>query len=77
MFRSERSIVIAPANTGIDSKRRIAVMRTDHTNKGVSFQDIVETRILIMDVMKLIAPKIEEIPARWRLKIVKSTEGPG
>jgi len=29
-----------------------------------------------MVVMKLIAPKIEEIPARCRLKIVKSTEAP-
>lgn len=26
--------------------------------------------------MKLIAPRIDEIPARWRLKIAKSTEPP-
>lgn len=26
--------------------------------------------------MKLIAPKIDEIPAKWREKIVRSTEGP-
>jgi hypothetical protein len=29
-----------------------------------------------MVVMKLILPKIDEIPARWRLKIAKSTEIP-
>lgn len=33
--------------------------------------------MLIMVVMKLIAPRIEEIPARWREKITKSTEAPG
>lgn len=33
--------------------------------------------MLIIVVIKLIAPKIEEIPARWREKIVKSTEAPG
>lgn len=32
--------------------------------------------ILMMVVIKLIAPKIEEIPARWREKIVRSTEAP-
>jgi hypothetical protein len=26
--------------------------------------------------IKLIAPKIEEIPDKWRLKIAKSTAGP-
>lgn len=27
-------------------------------------------------VMKLIAPRIDEIPARWREKMVKSTDAP-
>lgn len=27
-------------------------------------------------VIKLIAPRIEEIPAKWREKIVRSTEAP-
>jgi len=27
-------------------------------------------------VIKLTAPKIEEAPAKWRLKIVKSTDAP-
>jgi hypothetical protein len=29
-----------------------------------------------MVTMKLMAPKIDEIPDRWRLKIAKSTAGP-
>lgn len=32
--------------------------------------------MLIAVVMKLIAPRIEEIPARWREKIARSTEAP-
>lgn len=32
--------------------------------------------MLIMVVIKLIAPRIEEIPARWSEKIVRSTEAP-
>lgn len=32
--------------------------------------------ILIIVVIKLIAPKIEETPARWREKIVRSTDAP-
>jgi hypothetical protein len=33
-------------------------------------------RILITVVIKLIAPKIEEAPAKWREKMAKSTDGP-
>lgn len=32
--------------------------------------------MLIMVVIKLIAPKIDDTPAKWREKMVKSTEGP-
>ena len=32
--------------------------------------------ILMMVVIKLIAPKMDEIPAKWREKIVRSTEAP-
>lgn len=32
--------------------------------------------MLIIVVIKLIAPRIEETPARWREKIVRSTEAP-
>ena len=33
-------------------------------------------RILITVVIKFTAPRIEEIPAKWREKIAKSTEAP-
>lgn len=32
--------------------------------------------MLIMVVIKLIAPKMDDTPARWREKIVRSTEAP-
>lgn len=75
-FRSVRSIVIAPARTGKERRRRMAVKNTDHTKRGVWSQDIPGDRILIIVVMKFTAPRIDEAPARWRLKIVKSTEAP-
>jgi len=62
-LRSVNSIVIAPASTGSDSKRRIAVKNTDHTNKGVRSHVIPTVRMLIIVVKKLTAPKIEEAPA--------------
>lgn len=71
-----RSIVIAPANTGSDSKRRIAVSITDHTNRGVRSKVIPADRILITVVIKFTAPRIDEIPARWSLKIARSTDAP-
>lgn len=75
-FRSVRSIVIAPARTGRDRRRRIAVIFTDQTNNGIRSSTIPDVRILIIVVMKLIAPKIDDTPAKWREKIVKSTEAP-
>jgi len=71
-----RSIVIAPASTGSERRRRIAVRKTDHTNNGVWSHEIPGARMLIIVVMKFTAPRIEEAPARWRLKIVKSTDAP-
>jgi len=71
-----RSMVIAPAKTGNDKRRRIAVRNTDQTNKGVWSHVIPGERILIMVVIKFTAPKIEDAPARWRLKIVRSTDAP-
>lgn len=68
--------MIAPAKTGSDNSRRIAVRKTDHTNNGVWSQDIPGDRILIIVVIKFTAPRIDEAPARWSLKIVKSTEAP-
>jgi hypothetical protein len=59
-----RSIVIAPASTGNERRRRIAVRKTDHTNNGVWSHEIPGARILIMVVIKFTAPRIEEAPAR-------------
>lgn len=75
-LRSVKSIVIAPANTGRDSTSRIAVINTDQMNRGSRAKDIEDLRMLIIVVIKLIAPKIEEAPARWREKIAKSTDLP-
>lgn len=69
-------MVIAPAKTGRESKRRIAVRKTDHTKRGIRSRVMPTLRILIMVVIKLAAPRMEETPARWREKIPISTEAP-
>lgn len=63
-FRSVRSIVMPAARTGRERRRRTAVMRTAQTKRGVWYWEIEGGFILIIVVMKLIAPRIEEIPAR-------------
>lgn len=73
-LRSVKSIVIAPAKTGKERSSSTAVIQTDQTNKGISFKPMPSERILIIVVIKLIAPKIDEIPARCKEKIVRSTE---
>ena len=75
-FRSVRSIVIPAARTGRERRSKTAVIRTAHTNRGVWYCEIAGGFMLMMVVMKLMAPRIEEIPARWREKIVKSTDAP-
>lgn len=75
-FRSVRSIVIAPARTGRERRRRIVVIFTAHTNRGIRSNRRPFHRMLMTVVIKLIAPKIDEIPARWREKMAISTEGP-
>lgn len=76
MFRSVKSIVIAPASTGRDSKSNTAVITTAQTNKGIRSNVIPWGRILITVVIKFTAPKIEEIPAKCNLKIARSTDDP-
>merc|ERR1711894_640043 len=71
-LRSVKSIVIAPAKTGSDKRSNTAVIFTDHTNRESRSNCIPYHRILI----KLMAPRMEEIPAKWREKIAKSTELP-
>jgi len=69
-------MVIAPAKTGSERSKRIAVIRTDHTKRGVFSHLIDGVRILIIVEIKLTAPRIEDAPAIWSEKIVKSTAEP-
>lgn len=75
-FRSVSSIVMPAASTGSERSNSTAVIITDHTNKGVWYCDIAGGFILIIVVIKLIAPRIEETPAKCREKMVRSTEAP-
>lgn len=71
-----RSIVIPAARTGRERRRSTAVIKTAQTNNGVWYCEIAGGFILTIVVMKLIAPRIEETPARCKEKIVRSTEAP-
>jgi len=75
-FLSVNNIVIAPANTGKDNNNNTAVIKTAQTNKGILWKVIPGKRMLQIVVIKLAAPKIDEIPAKCKLKIAKSTEPP-
>lgn len=63
-FRSVSSIVMPAAKTGRESRRRTAVISTDQTKRGVWYCEIAGGFILIIVVIKLIAPRIEETPAK-------------
>lgn len=76
IFRSVKSIVIAPAKTGRESNNKNAVTKTDQTNRGNRSKDMPGVRILIIVVMKFMEARIEEAPARWREKIARSTDPP-
>jgi len=65
---------MAPANTGKDRRSKIVVIKIDHKNSGIRSKFKVFIRIFKIVVIKLIAPKIDEIPAKWREKIAKSTD---
>jgi len=75
-LRSVNNIVIAPAKTGSDNSRSTAVISTDHTNRGIESKDMEADRMFMIVVIKLIAPKMEEAPAKCNLKIARSTEIP-
>ena len=68
---------MAPASTGSDSSSRKVVTRIDHTNRGIRCSVMPGARMLKIVVMKLMAPRIEDAPARWRLRIAMSTAIPG
>ena len=52
------------------------MMRTDHTNRGVWYCERAGGFMLMAVVMKLIAPRMEDTPARWSEKMAKSTDAP-
>lgn len=70
------SIVIPAAKTGRERSKRTAVISTAHTNRGTWYIVIPSGFILRTVVIKLIAPKIEDTPARWSEKMVRSTDAP-
>lgn len=75
-FLSVKSIVIAPANTGNESSNRNAVINTAQTNRGVRFAVIPGALMLVIVTIKLIAPRIEDTPARCKEYIAQSTDPP-
>jgi hypothetical protein len=55
---------MAPAKTGRDRSRRMAVIITDQTNRGMESRFMDKGRMFRIVVMKLMAPRIEDAPAR-------------
>ena len=70
-------MVMAPASTGTASSSRNAVTRIDQANSGILCSVMPGARMLKIVVMKLIAPRIDDAPARCSEKIAISTDGPG
>jgi hypothetical protein len=62
------------AKTGNDNNNNTAVINTAQTNKGTKPILKPGDLILITVAIKLIAPKIDDIPAICKLKIAISTE---
>jgi hypothetical protein len=75
-FLSVKSIVIAPARTGRDKRSKTAVIKTDQQNNGSRCKVPPRNFMFNIVVIKFIAPAIEEIPAKCRLNIARSTEPP-
>lgn len=68
--------MIAAARTGSARSSMMAVIMTDQTNRGKLNMGIDLGFMLIHVVIKLIAPRIDEAPARCREKMARSTDGP-
>ncbi len=76
-LRSQISMVIAPASTGIASSNRNVVTSIDQMNSGILCMVMPGARIFRIVVMKLIAPSSELIPARCSANSVQSMPMPG
>ena len=68
---------MAPARTGTTSNSKNVVTRIDHTNSGILCSVMPGARMLKIVVMKLMAPRIEDAPARCSERIAMSTAMPG
>lgn len=64
------------ARTGRDKSSRTAVIKTDQTKSGVWYCVVEGGFMLMIVVIKLMAPRIEETPARCKEKMARSTDGP-
>jgi len=73
-LRSVNNIVIPAAKTGKDNNNKNAVIKTAQTNNGIIC--ILKPGVLIFNTVaiKFIAPNKDEIPAKCKLKIAKSTD---
>jgi len=63
-LRSVKSIVIAPANTGKLNNNKIVVKKTDQEKREIFSIVKFKGRIFRIVQIKLIDPKIEDIPAK-------------
>lgn len=69
-------MVIAPANTGKANNNKKTVISTDQTNNG-SFSIVTPGALILKTVViKFIAPRMEDAPAKCKLKIAISTDPP-
>jgi hypothetical protein len=75
-YLSVRSIVTAPAKTGNEAINKNEVITQVQTNNGICINDIPGALIFIIVVIKFIAPNIDDIPAKCKLNIAKSTPPP-
>ena len=69
-------MVTAPAKTGRDRSKRIAVISTDQAKRGIFSKVMPSGRKFPRVEIKFTAPKREEIPAKCKEKIAKSTDMP-
>jgi hypothetical protein len=67
---------MAPANTGSDKRSRMAVMNTAQTNSGILCIVIPGVLMFKIVVIKFIAPNMDDIPAKCRLKMARSIDPP-
>jgi hypothetical protein len=76
MFRSKRSIVIAPAKTGKERTNKKPATIILQTKRGIFSNVISPPRAFHIVHMKFKLLKIDLTPAKCRLKIAKSTAAP-